>query len=354
MIEVMPFYGQIYLGKQGENLARKICFDEISEWKKIFGEGRFELLHQRYGDSAPYPVLIENQDNKVYWKVTLSDTAIAGEGKCELHYIVDDVIVKSKIWTTSVIESLGEGDEEPPEAHRAWVDEVLNAAERAEEAAERAESAGGSGEVVTDEQIQEAVNKYLQDNPVSVEESDPTVPSWAKESKKPKYSADEVGAYSKSEVDLKMKDVNGHIDSLMTENQTLTTTVEGLQKQLTEEAHFRGYLSTNAKIQALEATPNDFAYSAESGTKWVYDAVDGWQDTKTPVPDQLTPASEATPLMDGAASVGSEEAYARGDHRHPTDTTRVSVEEFNKLKSDIELVLNELHNYAQALIVGGA
>lgn len=32
--------------------------------------------------------------------------------------------------------------------------------------------------------------------------------------------------------------------------------------------------------------------------------------------------STTTPLMDGTAAVGTETAYARGDHRHPTDTTR--------------------------------
>lgn len=106
--------------------------------------------------------------------------------------------------------------------------------------------------------------------------------------------------------------------------------VAGLQTQLNEEAHFRGYLSTNAKIQTLDATPNDFAYSAESGTKWVYDADLGWLDTGTPVPDQLTPASNITPLVDGVASAGQANEYARGDHRHPTDTTRASVEDLNK------------------------
>lgn len=106
--------------------------------------------------------------------------------------------------------------------------------------------------------------------------------------------------------------------------------VAGLQTQINEEAHFRGYLSTNAKIIALDATPNDFAYSAESGTKWVYDADLGWLDTGTPVPDQLTPASNATPLVDGGASAGQSNEYARGDHRHPTDTTRASVEDLNK------------------------
>ena len=116
------------------------------------------------------------------------------------------------------------------------------------------------------------------------------------------------------------------------ETEIIKSDVGGLQQQLNEEAHFRGYLSTNAKIQALEATPNDFAYSAESGTKWVYDVENGWQDTGTPVPDQLTPASDATPLINGTASAGTANEYARGDHRHPTDTTRVGVEEFNKFK----------------------
>lgn len=33
-------------------------------------------------------------------------------------------------------------------------------------------------------------------------------------------------------------------------------------------------------------------------------------------------ASSATPLMDGTASVGTSNAFARGDHRHPSDTTK--------------------------------
>ena len=125
----------------------------------------------------------------------------------------------------------------------------------------------------------------------------------------------------------------------------IKTDVEGLQKQINEEAHFRGYLSTNAKIQALQATPNDFAYSAESGTKWIYDAENGWQDSGTHVPDQLTPASVATPLMDGTATPGESEEYARGDHRHPSDITKLSVAEFNEFKNNLaEYVLAALPN----------
>lgn len=38
-------------------------------------------------------------------------------------------------------------------------------------------------------------------------------------------------------------------------------------------------------------------------------------------------ASSTVPNMDGEASVGTEVKFARGDHRHPTDTSRASAED---------------------------
>lgn len=52
------------------------------------------------------------------------------------------------------------------------------------------ESSGGSG--VSDEKIAEAVGTYMETHPI--EETDPTVPEWAKQPTKPKYTASEVGA----------------------------------------------------------------------------------------------------------------------------------------------------------------
>ena len=40
-------------------------------------------------------------------------------------------------------------------------------------------------------------------------------------------------------------------------------------------------------------------------------------------------ASTTTPKMDGTAAVGTESAFARGDHVHPTDTTRASTATFS-------------------------
>lgn len=45
--------------------------------------------------------------------------------------------------------------------------------------------------------------------------------------------------------------------------------------------------------------------------------------TVADIPDGA-PASNATPLMDGTAAVGTSNAFARGDHVHPSDTAKVS------------------------------
>lgn len=57
--------------------------------------------------------------------------------------------------------------------------------------------AGPAGEkgdpgTITPEQISEALEEYFASNPI--EETDPTVPQWAKEPTKPSYTAEEVGA----------------------------------------------------------------------------------------------------------------------------------------------------------------
>ena len=123
-----------------------------------------------------------------------------------------------------------------------------------------------------------------------------------------------------------------NIDSITTEveavkNQTATNTsdIEGLQQTLTNKEHFRGYYATTLEVKAI-ANPaeGDFSYNAETGTKWVFNGTT-WNDTAIPVPDQTTPLSDLTPLADGTAGVGIATSAARGDHRHPTDTTRASV-----------------------------
>ena len=51
---------------------------------------------------------------------------------------------------------------------------------------------------VSEEKLAEAINDYLSEHPIT--ETDPTVPAWAKQSEKPKYTASEVGALSQEEL----------------------------------------------------------------------------------------------------------------------------------------------------------
>ena len=139
------------LGKQGENMARKIQFD-ISRWISTFGPGTVQLLHQRNGDEAPYPVAVEQEGDCAVWTVTNADTAAAGTGRAELQYYVGDALAKSDTWMTNVLAALGPAGETPPEAQQGWVDQVLQAGTVATEAAEKAANAavrqpivGGNG-----------------------------------------------------------------------------------------------------------------------------------------------------------------------------------------------------------------
>jgi len=67
-----------------------------------------------------------------------------------------------------------------------------------------------------------------------------------------------------------------------------------------------------------------------------------------------TPAS-VSPLMDGAASIGTSVKYAREDHRHPTDSkidTKIivsSTQPTNQVAGDIWLVLNSSLSYAEGV-----
>lgn len=163
MFEVTSLCGQISLGKQGENLARKVYFDEPVKWAEIFGGGTCELLHQRNGDTAPYPVVLECEDDRVCWKITSVDTANEGEGKCELRYSVGGVVIKSKSWTTSVIPSLGGEVAEVPDPYKGWVDEVLGAAEKIEtemvDLVEEAKSIQEETKDVLDAEVQRQENE---------------------------------------------------------------------------------------------------------------------------------------------------------------------------------------------------
>ena len=83
----------------------------------------------------------------------------------------------------------------------------------------------GGGEV-TDEQISNAVDNYMAANPI--EESDPTVPAWAKQPEKPIYTASEIGADTSGTAESK---VSAHNVSDTAHND-IRLLVQGLTERL--------------------------------------------------------------------------------------------------------------------------
>ena len=66
--------------------------------------------------------------------------------------------------------------------------------------------------------------------------------------------------------------------------------------------------------------------------------------------------SSADPLMDGTASAGISDLYSRGDHVHPTDTSRASAQDLQTVDNKVDAVddrvddLNDFINTSQKLI----
>lgn len=139
--------GTILLGRQGENQAQVVIWPDIAEqYAALYGEGTFQLMAQRCGDAAPYPVALTRDGGSLVWVVSDSDTAKSGVGRCELTYLVGGAVAKSKTWQTQVLASFtADGSAEPPEPAQSWVQEVLKAAtaagKSAEEAADSADKA---------------------------------------------------------------------------------------------------------------------------------------------------------------------------------------------------------------------
>lgn len=71
--------------------------------------------------------------------------------------------------------------------------------------------------------------------------------------------------------------------------------------------------------------------------------------TSADVPEGAS-ASTSTPIMDsGDGSVGISTAFARGDHVHPSDTTKLDVDTFDTAMANAQTALNAKANSADVL-----
>ena len=84
----------------------------------------------------------------------------------------------------------------------------------------------GTGDSVSDEKIAEAVGTYMETHPI--EETDPTVPEWAKQPEKPTYTASEVVADAEGTAESKVSTHNTDADA----HNDIRLLVQGLTTRL--------------------------------------------------------------------------------------------------------------------------
>lgn len=129
---VRPIIGRdIPIGRKGENLARTVDFsDIIAEIKNDYGDGgKVVVLVKRPGENEPYPAASVDESDGLTWQPTETDTAIAGRGRAEVDYYIDDVLVKSVLFTTYTNDSIGvSGD--TPEPGYDYMKQLLDALEK--------------------------------------------------------------------------------------------------------------------------------------------------------------------------------------------------------------------------------
>lgn len=208
----------LYLGHEVDNRTKTVRID-CTDWL------------ERCPQLTQYRIEVTNPAGLVYlpvttfeagvlsWAITDGDTATPGKG---LYQIVatgaNGERKTSDTHTVYVVSNMpGTAGDTPPEASQPWVDEVVSAAERAEDAAERAESAAAGGVPVATPDKAGVVKpgeglEVEADGTLNVvggggggitQETDPTVPSWAKQPNKPSYTPQEIGAQPAGDYALK-------------------------------------------------------------------------------------------------------------------------------------------------------
>lgn len=98
-------------------------------------------------------------------------------------------------------------------------------------------------------------------------------------------------------------------------------------------------LSTNDFTTTLKDKLDGIAAGAEVNVNADWNANSG--DAQILHKPSIPSPSSTTPVMDGTAATGSETAYARGDHVHPSDTSKLDLTG-GEMSGDIDMMDNQI------------
>ena len=131
-INKLPNY--ILIGRQTENGVNEIEID-VSEWLAHWPGMNISIMHTRPGETYAYPAVTRMTGSCIVWEISNADTAIHGLGTVEIMGILDGKKKLSRIVQTHISKTTTATTSDIPDAAKPWVDSVLDAAHRAEEAA---------------------------------------------------------------------------------------------------------------------------------------------------------------------------------------------------------------------------
>lgn len=131
---------RLVLGMEGESNARPIEIN-MADWLEDWPDAAVGLLLMRPGEETFYPASTNMDGNVMRYVPTRADVEIPGEGLAQIVLTdANDVELRSRVVKTVVEASLpGSVAGVPEEPMRPFVDQVLDAAARAEQAAKDAE-----------------------------------------------------------------------------------------------------------------------------------------------------------------------------------------------------------------------
>lgn len=274
---------QIRIGWDGENNWRPQTFD-CSSLLATRPNGTVTLWILPNGESEAFPVALTADGNLRTW-TPLDSELTGGGGKLQFHCQDGEDVGKSPVYRYVVEGSILTGAEHPA-GTPSWAVQVVA---DVTEAADRAEAAAESIDPESIEQtVADAVEDYIEQHPVTVEETDPTVPAWAKNPQKPSYTAAEVGALPDSYTPP-------------------VTSVNGQTGDVVIQAGGGAVDSVNGKTGAVTITATELGALTEHQSLAAYrtasaqDAIDAAQDTA--IAGKYTKPSGGIPASDLAAGV---------------------------------------------------
>ena len=109
------------IGFEGEQNHTEVTFYWTSLYNKYPDAVATMVIKPPTGN--PYPKTVTQEDNKIVWDVTASDTYIPGSGSYQLTFTDGEEIIKTYIGSYSVMDSLT-GSGEAPDPVQDWVTEA--------------------------------------------------------------------------------------------------------------------------------------------------------------------------------------------------------------------------------------